>query len=137
MVLVGRCGVLAQTCPYVAVTLKRWIMDEKQLLLLIYCSAGILLALLSIPLMRRKIPPNGLYGFRTQKTMDNPELWYLVNQYSAKRMFWTAIAFVVAALGLYLLPGIGLDEYAMGCLGAFSTGLIITIVQSVNYLRSL
>jgi len=56
-------------------------MAEKQLLLLMYCSAGILLAILSIPLMRRKIPPNGLYGFRTQKTMDNPELWYLVNQY--------------------------------------------------------
>jgi hypothetical protein len=112
-------------------------MAEKQLLLLLYCSAGILLALLSIPLMRRKIPPNGLYGFRTEKTIDNPELWYLVNQYSARRMFWTAIAFVVAALGLYLLPGIGLDEYAMGCLGVFSIGLILTILQSVNYLRSL
>lgn len=136
MVLVGRCSVPAQIRPYVAVTSKRWPMDEKQLLLLMYCSAGILLALLSIPLMRRKIPPNGLYGFRTPKTIDNPELWYLVNQYSAKRMFWTAIAFVVAALGLYLLP-IGLDEYAMGCLGVFSLGMIITIVQSVNYLRSL
>jgi hypothetical protein len=112
-------------------------MAEKQLLLLLYCSAGILLALLSIPLMRRKIPPNGLYGFRTEKTIDNPELWYLVNQYSARRMFWTAIAFEIAALGLYLLPGIGLDTYAMGCLGVFSIGLIYTVVQTVNYLRSL
>ena len=112
-------------------------MAEKQLLLLMYCSAGILLAILSIPLMRRKIPPNGLYGFRTQKTIDNPELWYLVNQYSAQRMFWTAVAFVVTALGLYILPGIGLDDYAMGCLGVFTIGMIITIVQSVNYLSSL
>ena len=112
-------------------------MAEKQLLLLMYCSAGILLAILSIPLMRRKIPPNGLYGFRTQKTMDNPELWYMVNQYSAKRMFWTAVAFLVTALGLYFLPGIGLDDYAMGCLGVFTIGLVITIVQTVNYLRSL
>jgi hypothetical protein len=112
-------------------------MTEKQLLLLLYCSAGLLLALLSIPLMRRKIPPNGLYGFRIEKTINNPELWYLVNQFSAKRMFWTAIAFVAAALGLYLLPGIGLDDYAMGCLGVFIIGLIITIVQTVNYLRSL
>ena len=112
-------------------------MTEKQLLLLLYCAAGILLALLSIPLMRRKIPPNGLYGFRTPKTIDNPELWYVVNQFSAKRMFWTAIAFLIAALVLYFLPGIGLDGYAMGCLGVFSLGMIITVVQTVNYMRSL
>jgi hypothetical protein len=112
-------------------------MADKQLLLLMYCSAGVLLMLLSIPLMRRKIPPNGLYGFRTPKTIDNPELWYLVNQYSAKRMFWTAVAFVITAVVMYLLPGIDVQDYAMTCLGVFTIGLIITIVQSVNYLRSL
>ena len=112
-------------------------MADKQLLLLLYCSAGILLALLSLPLMRRKIPPNGLYGFRTEKTINNPELWYVVNQYSAKRLFWTAVAFLITAAGLYLLPGLSLDDYAMACLGVFMIGLTITMVQSVNYLRSL
>jgi hypothetical protein len=112
-------------------------MTDQNLLLLLYTSTGTLLALLSIPLMRRKIPPNGLYGFRTPKTINNPELWYLVNAYSARRMFWTAIGFVAAAVGLYFLPGIGLDEYAMSCLGVFSLGMVITIVQTVNYLRSL
>mgnify|MGYP001039917503 FL=1 len=112
-------------------------MADKELLLLLYCAAGVLLAGLSIPLMRRKIPPNNLYGFRIEKTINNPELWYLVNQYSAKRMLWTAIAFVAVAVGLYFLPGIGLDIYAMSCLGVFSIGMVITIVQTVNYLRSL
>ena len=112
-------------------------MADKELLLLLYCAAGVLLAGLSIPLIRRKVPPNGLYGFRIEKTMNNPELWYLVNHYSAKRMLWTAIAFVVTALGLYFIPGISLDTYAMMCLGVFSIGLVITIVQTVNYMRSL
>jgi len=112
-------------------------MADKQLLMLLYVAAGVLLAILSIPLIRRKIPPNGLYGFRVPKTMDNPELWYLVNQYSAKRMFWTAIAFVCVAVVLYLLPGVGAELYAMVCLGVFMLGLTITVVQSVNYLRSL
>jgi len=112
-------------------------MTDQNLLLLLYTSTGILLALLSIPLMRRKIPPNGLYGFRIPKTMNNPDLWYLVNQYSAKRLFWTAIAFVAAAVGLYFLPWFGLDEYAMACLSVFAIGMLITIVQTVNYLRSL
>jgi hypothetical protein len=107
------------------------------LLMLMYIGAGVLLLLLSIPLIRRKIPPNGLYGFRVPKTMNNPELWYLVNAYSARRMLWTAIAFVAAAVILYFIPGIGVDTYAMICLGVFTVGLTVTIVQSVNYLRSL
>ena len=112
-------------------------MADKELLLLLYCAAGVLLAGLSIPLIRRKVPPNSLYGFRIEKTMNNPELWYLVNYYSARRMLWTAIAFVVTALGLYFIPGISLDTYAMMCLGVFSIGMVITIVQTVNYMRSL
>jgi len=112
-------------------------MADKDLLLLLYCSAGVVLAGMSIPLIRRKIPPNGMYGLRSEKTINNPELWYLVNQYSARRMLWTAIAFVFTALGLYFLPGLALDEYAMICLGVFSIGMVITIVQTVNYLRSL
>ncbi len=112
-------------------------MTDKNLLLLLYTSTGTLLALLCIPLMRRKIPPNGLYGFRIPKTLNNPELWYVVNQFSARRMFWTAIAFTAAALGLYFLPWFGLEEYAMTCLGVFSVGMLITIVQTVSYLRSL
>ena len=112
-------------------------MTDKELLLLLYCAAGVLLAGLSIPLIRKKVPPNSLYGFRIPKTMDNPELWYLVNHYSARRMLWTAIAFAMTALVLYFIPGISLDTYAMLCLGVFSIGMIITIVQTVNYLRSL
>jgi len=112
-------------------------MTDQNLLLLLYTSTGTLLALLSIPLMRRKIPPNWFYGFRTQKTIDNPQLWYVVNQYSARRLFWTAIVFVATAVGLYFVPWFGLDEYAMACLGVFAVGMTITIVQTVNYLRSL
>jgi hypothetical protein len=112
-------------------------MSDMLLLLIVYISAGILLALLSIPLIRRKIPPNGLYGFRVQKTMDNPELWYLVNHYSAKRLLWTSIAFLAMAVILYLIPNLSVDVYALSCLGVFTVGLTISIVQSVNYLRSL
>lgn len=112
-------------------------MADKELLLLIYCAAGVLLAGLSIPLIRKKVPPNGIYGFRIEKTLNNPELWYLVNHYSARRMLWTALAFTGTALVLYFIPGISLDTYAMLCLGVFSIGMVIAIVQTVNYLRSL
>ena len=36
---------------------------------------GVLLTVLVVPMTLGKIPPNGLYGFRVKKTMENPDIW--------------------------------------------------------------
>ncbi len=63
-------------------------MGDKVILLILYIVSGALLTALSVPLLLEKIRPNGLYGFRVAKTMNNPEIWYAVNKYSARRLFW-------------------------------------------------
>jgi hypothetical protein len=50
----------------------------------LFVISGVLMALLSVPIILGKIPPIGLYGFRVKKTMENPEIWYSVNAYSGK-----------------------------------------------------
>jgi hypothetical protein len=107
------------------------------LLLIIYLAGGILLTLLSIPLILRRIPPNGLYGFRTQQTMENPELWYEVNVYSGKRLLVTGIGTVIASLVLYFWPGISVDAFALGVTGVVLGLLAWSLIQSFLYLRSL
>jgi uncharacterized membrane protein len=47
---------------------------------LIYTAAGGLLILLGLPLYLRWIPPNRFYGFRTERTLEDPGLWYPVNR---------------------------------------------------------
>jgi len=49
---------------------------EEELAILMYLSlfSGALLAALSVPMIMGKIPPNGLYGFRVKKTMENPDI---------------------------------------------------------------
>jgi len=49
------------------------------LIMVMYFTSGILLAAISIPLILRKIKPNGLYGFRVKQTLEDPALWYAVN----------------------------------------------------------
>ena len=44
-----------------------------------------------------KIPPNGLYGFRVKKTMENPDIWYPVNAYSGKWLLAIGLVMVLAA----------------------------------------
>ena len=40
---------------------------------------GILLVLVSIPLVLRRVPPNHFYGFRVPATHRNRSVWYDVN----------------------------------------------------------
>jgi len=41
---------------------------------------GLLFIILGIPLWLGKIAPNGIYGFRTGKTLSDPRIWYAVNR---------------------------------------------------------
>ncbi len=41
---------------------------------------ALLMIVVAAPMALRKVPPNGLYGFRTPKTMSDPRVWYDANQ---------------------------------------------------------
>lgn len=112
-------------------------MEDKTILLVLYLLAGVLLVLLSIPLHRQRITPNGLYGFRVKKTMENPEIWYAVNKHFSIRLFWTGISTILAAVILYFIPSLSLDAYALSCLAIFILVFGVGIAQSVIYMQKL
>jgi hypothetical protein len=57
----------------------------------------VLFAAISVPLIIRVVPPNGLYGFRTAATQSSPAIWYPANAF----MGWALL--VAAALSTTLL----------------------------------
>jgi len=108
-----------------------------QSLLIIYVGGGLILALISLPLIYGKIKPNSLYGFRIPATLEDPDLWYPVNQFAAKRLLITSLVIIAAAIGLYFWPGISVDTYAYGFLGIFLAAFTIVIIQCLSYLHRL
>ena len=50
---------------------------------LTFGAGAIVLIALAGPLLLRRIPPNGLYGFRTPSTLRDERLWYEVNAKTA------------------------------------------------------
>jgi uncharacterized membrane protein len=108
-----------------------------QILLIVYVAGGLLLALLSLPLIFGKIKPNYLYGFRIPATLDNPDLWYPVNKFAAKHLLIAGLVMIAAAIGLFFWPGISVDTYAYAYLGVFIVVMTIVIIQCVIYLRRL
>lgn len=108
-----------------------------QTLFWLYLIGGILLALLSIPLIAGKVKPNPFYGFRVPATLENPDLWYPVNKYFAKRQLFVALADIIASVGFFFWPNISVDAYALSVLGVFVLAFGLALVQSWMYLKSL
>ena len=77
------------------------------------------LALIAIPLILQRVPPNRLYGVRTAKTVADPEVWYRANTFGGWAMLSSAIAtsllavFGVPSVLALLLP---LTVALLGCI---------------------
>lgn len=106
-------------------------------LLWMYVIFGVLLILLSLPMLRDKVPPNPWYGFRVPSTLSDPVVWYKANRYMARGLLVTGIITVVASVALYFVPGLKVDTYAWLVLVAFGVPFLALIITSFRYLRRL
>ncbi len=106
-------------------------------LLVLYLVGGLLLVVVALPMLWGKVPPNSLYGLRVAATMENPALWYPVNGHAAKRLIVSGVCLAAAAILLWLVPGITVGGYALGCLAVFAVVFGVGLAQSFRYLRAL
>lgn len=106
-------------------------------LLLLFIVFGVTLITLSVPLILGRVPPNGLYGFRVRRTLDQPGIWYPANRYSGQLGAGLGLLLIVAAVALYSVPGIGLEAFAWSFLAIAAAGLGLLLGLSFRYLKSL
>jgi uncharacterized membrane protein len=107
------------------------------ILMPMFIFSGLLLAGLSIPMILGKIPPNGLYGFRVKKTMENPHIWYKVNTYSGKWLLGVGLVMTLAAVVFSFIPGLTLDGYSYTMLAVWVILFAAMMIASIRYLKSL
>jgi len=78
---------------------------------LIVAAAGLLIALVGLPLLLQKVGPNWLYGFRTPRTISNEALWYASNKVAGRDFILAGLAqFAISMLAL----GLALPEAFVG-----------------------
>ncbi len=102
----------------------------------IFLLSGLMIALVSLPLIASRVPRNHLYGFRTAKTLSADEIWYPANRYSGRQMLGAGLA--TAAASLLLLPfAAWLPIDAVGLLGTalMLTPLGVALYRSFRYLN--
>lgn len=104
-------------------------------LTILHVCVGALFIALGVPLIQRRVPPNPYYGFRMPKTLNNPDIWYPVNEHGGRLMVYVGIAVVGTALGLRLVPHLNADVSALGSCVVMVAGAIWMTVKSFLYLR--
>ncbi len=103
----------------------------------LYMASGAVLVALSLPMIRRKVPPNPWYGFRVRQTQEDPATWYAANEYAGKGLAWVGVCALVAPPLIALWPNLSLDAYALVCLAVTMVALAVCLMQSFRYLHDL
>ena len=102
--------------------------DQMRARLIASC---IVFAIISIPLILRLVPPNGLYGFRTGATQSSRAIWYPANAF----MGWALLA--AAAISATLLVVLPATVKRPLLWAAFVIPVIAAIVASLAYVSRL
>jgi hypothetical protein len=106
------------------------------LLTLLFVGMGILLIALAIPLIQGRVKPNWYYGFRTPRTVNNPDLWYPANAYAGKLLVGFGIVVIATSVVFALIPGINEDSYSIGITILITGGLLILGYLCWKFLRT-
>ena len=121
------------------VSSRIWVaLDEiMRTLLLFYVVGSLFLIGLSLPLIGQKIRPNPFYGFRLTPVFNDERIWYATNKYAAKWLAAGGVSVLLTAIGLYFVPGLSVDFYALACLGVLIGVLVPGFISSYRYARSM
>jgi hypothetical protein len=86
---------------------------------------------MAIPLIRRRVKPNGLYGVRTSDTFADEWVWYEANAASGRDLVRLG-GFQLAGLYLPLLfSPVNLGLYLVGNLGLVFVGTLVAATIAV------
>jgi uncharacterized membrane protein len=70
---------------------------------LIYGAMGLLVSALALPMMYDKIPPNSFYGFRTPRTLSDPNIWYPANRVAGRNLAVAGVIVATSALVVFAM----------------------------------
>ena len=85
-----------------------------------------LFILMGIPLVKRKVPMNSLYGVRIKKAYKSEEIWYALNAYGGKQLIIWSIPILLLGIGIFFIP---LEEDSP-LAGAFACAPLIVLVPA-------
>lgn len=97
--------------------------------------SGVLVFLLSVPLIRRKVPMNHYYGVRTPASFESDERWYDINAYGGRLMAYGSLPIAATGLVGLFLPADWFLLYASTATAVNVISLLIPLVLVLRWSR--
>src|SRR5687768_3829441 len=100
----------------------------------LFCA--LLVAALAVPLLRRKVKMNLLYGVRFAKSFESEESWYRINEHGAERMiFWSAVLAVLGVVSFFM--PFKEHEWLAAAFGLAPLVYLVACLESYRYAQRL
>ncbi len=107
---------------------------------LINIGSALLIILVCIPLIKRRIKMNRLYGVRIKKSFESEENWYAINAYGGKQFAIWSLLMIPAGLACFLIPvndpNQGWLPLVMGT-GPITVCILIVMIKIMAYAKKL
>jgi hypothetical protein len=91
----------------------------------------VLITIISVPLILRVVPPNGVYGFRNAETLSNRAIWYQANAF----MGWALV--IASAISATIVVRVRMTARRSLVWAGFLLPLCGAIVAAFVYLNHL
>src|SRR5205823_5291492 len=94
--------------------------------------ASLIMVVLAIPLMRKRIAPNALYGLRVPATFADEWVWYEANARSGRDLLCLGLTLLVMAIAIPVM-GLGIAAYL-----AWAVATLVGVIGAgiVGWLRA-
>jgi hypothetical protein len=99
--------------------------------------AGVMMFLLSLPLILRKVPMNHFYGIHLRASFESDERWYDINAYGGRQLAaWSWVVIATGFLGFFV-PHHRFPVYAWASMPVILSAVLIPIIRIFRRTRSL
>lgn len=107
---------------------------EDMILSVVIGATALVFIGLSVPLIRRRVRPNRLYGFRTPSTLRNETLWYEVNEKTGWDLLWVGIG-TLAITAIHVGGVFSADAFAAFAVVWMMGGALWSVVHGFVIIR--
>ena len=98
----------------------------------LYVGVGLLFVALAMPLIRRRVKPNGMYGLRVPATFADEWVWYEANARSGRDLLYVGLFEIIVAMLLAAMPFVPGPAYVLvnaavligGAIGMCTVGVL-------------
>jgi hypothetical protein len=103
----------------------------------ILMAVGLFIALLAVPLIRRRVGPNWLYGLRVRATFADESVWYDANERSGRTLFALGAATIAFGIGNMVVAEAISQPYFLAGILALVVGTIACAIDGWRYANRL